>query len=179
MKFFPAIDPAGVKTSEIIKMLKEHFDVDIFDEENLDKDFPAPEHDIISWVKAEEEADENLKNKSTDDLEKEGIKRITLRQRLMLEYIYFVITGDHLDIENITLCSGSRSSDGGVPSVNWHSGDRRLYVDWCDPDDSRGALRSRQQFNPFNLDSSKKDLLEKAEELIKKAEELKQEAEKL
>jgi len=32
MKFFPAIDPAGVKTSEIIKMLREHFDVNIFDE---------------------------------------------------------------------------------------------------------------------------------------------------
>ena len=48
----------------------------------------------------------------------------------------------HLDIQNITLCSGSRYLDGHVPRVRWYGG--RLLVHWSFPGDSSGSLRSRQ-----------------------------------
>jgi hypothetical protein len=93
-------------------------------------------------VLANIEADENLKNKSANDLEKEGIKGITLLERLQLEIDYFKETGKHLDIDNWTLCSGSRNSDGSVPHVNWN--DVKLYVSWCHVDGADDDLRARE-----------------------------------
>jgi len=87
------------------------------------------------------EADEELKNFSADDLAKQNIKGVTLLERLIYEFKYFKETGKHLDVVNITLCAGSRRSDGYVPRVDWDDG--RLSVDWCHPDFSFAPLRSR------------------------------------
>src|SRR3989344_6716905 len=76
------------------------------------------------------EADPELANKSANDLAEEKIPGITLLERLLLELGYFLATGEHLDIENVTLCTGSRCSGGLVPSVHWDAGHRALYVDW-------------------------------------------------
>lgn len=90
-------------------------------------------------VKANIEADENLKNISANDLK---VKSITLLERLVLEKDYFQKTGQHLDIINLTLCSGSRRSGGGVPYVYWRDG--RLRVDWDDAGSRDPDLRSRE-----------------------------------
>ncbi len=66
---------------------------------------------------------------------------ITLMERLILELKHFEETGKHLDVDKITLCVGSRDSDGGVPSVNWNG--VKLLVDWCRTSFSCGILRSR------------------------------------
>ena len=78
------------------------------------------------------------------ELEKEGIKGITLLERLQLELDYFNETGKHLDIDNLTLCSGSRYSDGSVPYVDWVSSDSTMRVGWCYPDSRNDGLRSRE-----------------------------------
>ena len=44
----------------------------------------------------------------------------------MFELEYFKKNGKHLDVDNITLCTGSRCSGGNVPGVGW--GDARLSV---------------------------------------------------
>jgi len=88
------------------------------------------------------EADEELKNLSANQLQKQGIKGITLLERLVLELDYFKETGQYLDVINTTLCSGSRSSDGDVPRVGWRDGG--LGVSWCGPDRSDGSLRARE-----------------------------------
>lgn len=93
-------------------------------------------------VKANIEADENLKNLSVNDLRKKGIVGITLLERLLLEIDYFKKIGKHLDLENVTLCSGSRRSGGNVPSVDWS--DDRLEVFWFSTDFARGVLRTRE-----------------------------------
>ncbi len=93
-------------------------------------------------VKANIEADENLKNLSANDLTEKGIQGITLLERLVLEKDYFQKTGQHLDIQNITLCAGSRSSDGRVPRVCWDGG--KLYVGWDCVDGRHDGLRSRE-----------------------------------
>lgn len=87
------------------------------------------------------EADEELKNFSADNLAKCNIQGIAYLERSLYELKYFAETGKHLDIENWTFCSGSRDSDGRIPSVGW-VGDE-LSVRWCDPSYSSGRLRSR------------------------------------
>lgn len=94
------------------------------------------------WVRDRVEADEELKNNSADDLKASNTPGITLLERLLLELKYFKETGKHLDIDNVTLCSGSRRSGGRVPYVYWNSD--KLYVTWDDPDGRSGALRSRE-----------------------------------
>jgi hypothetical protein len=96
------------------------------------------------WVRDRQEADEELKNKSANDLQKEGINGITLEECLLFHHKYFLETGKHPDEKIWTLCSGSRYSDGNVPDVFWNSIYRELWVFWCLPDFAGGDLRSRQ-----------------------------------
>ena len=97
------------------------------------------------WFREGVEADKDLKNLSANDLEKKLIPGITLEERLLMELKYFKETGGHLDIESITLCSGSRYSDGHVPKVNWNPVHRKLNVNWYLPENSNPNLRSRRE----------------------------------
>lgn len=87
------------------------------------------------------EADEELKNLSANQLAKERVQSITLLERLLLELWYFWKSGKHLDIQSITLCAGSRNSDGDVPNVCWH--DDKLRVFHCYPGSHGDNLRAR------------------------------------
>ncbi len=88
------------------------------------------------------EAEPQRKNRSANWLRQKNIPGITLLERLLLELKYFLETGKHLDIQNATLCSGSRLDDGNVPYVGWD--DSQLKVSWCYPDDAHDALRARE-----------------------------------
>ena len=87
------------------------------------------------------EADPENANKSAND--RVGKTDITLTERLLLELGYFLATGKHLDVKNITLCAGSRRSDDLVPSVSWYADDRTLCVYWYSPGHRRPRLRAR------------------------------------
>ena len=89
------------------------------------------------------EADDELKNFSANDLKEKGIKGITLLERLVLELKYFDETGRHMDISNLTLCSGSRDSNGKVLSVRWLIDGFGFCVGWSSPSDSYSDLRTR------------------------------------
>ena len=91
--------------------------------------------------KANIEAGEDMKNISVNNLRERGIQGITLLERILLELQYFKATSKHLDIENWTLCSGSRCSDGRVPCAYWCDG--LFVVDWCLADYSYSFLRAR------------------------------------
>jgi hypothetical protein len=41
--------------------------------------------------------------------------------------------------------TGSRNSDGNVPNVNWNSDNRKVYVNWYNPDNCNDNLRSRSE----------------------------------
>lgn len=97
----------------------------------------------VIWVRNRIEADEELKNLSADMLAKQKIKSVALHERLLLEWFYYDETQGHLDIEKVTCCSGSRSSDGSVPSVCWDPAVGELGVGWCDPRDARPRIRAR------------------------------------
>jgi len=93
------------------------------------------------WVRDRIEADEELENLSVDDLKEKKIPGITLLERMLCELKYWEETEKHLDIQNWTLCAGSRDSGGDVPRVYWY--DDELRVDWYHSDSRHGHLRTR------------------------------------
>lgn len=137
--------PQGLTYADIVKVLKKRLKV-WFYTEKLDKDI---RNDVRTSNQAyavcfreRVEADEEWKSTSADKLKEKGINSITLMERLVLELKYFDETAEHLDIQNVTLCAGSRDSDGVVPVVDW-SGDK-LQVHWYDSDCAYDNLRVRE-----------------------------------
>ena len=138
----------GVTPNKVIAAFRE-LGVNVYTYvDDLDKSVPTSDRDPKNGsyrirFKKTIEADPELANKSAEDLKEEKIQGITLLERLLLELGYFMATGEHLDVENITLCSGSRYSDGDVPYVCWGAGFRGLCVSWYDPRSAGGDLRAR------------------------------------
>ncbi|HEY5382937.1 MAG TPA: hypothetical protein VIJ88_00020 [Candidatus Paceibacterota bacterium] len=100
-----------------------------------------PQGSHVVWVRDTVEADPEMANKSASDIAEAGINTITLKERMILELKYFDETGKHLDIENWTLCAGSRYSDGNVPSCRWSGG--RFGVYWAGVGGRYSYLRAR------------------------------------
>jgi len=138
----------GMTPEKIFQVCKKTFGAWKWTDDNLDKivtsDRSAKDGAYAVWVKANIEADEEFKNLSANDLKKQNHIGITLEERMLLEIFYFAETNNHLDISNWTLCTGSRFSDGGVPSVDWYSVGREVSVLGYGPDDAIDGLRSRQ-----------------------------------
>lgn len=135
----------GMTPQRLFEKCREKFGawkwIDVNLDEIVQSDRTAKNGHYAVWVRARIEADEEFKNLSANDLKKQGHKGITLEERLILELYHFWKTKNHLDIRNITLCTGSRFSDGGVPCVGWNIG--RVDVRWTPPSRADGYLRSR------------------------------------
>jgi hypothetical protein len=94
------------------------------------------------WVRDTVEADEVHQNKSTIMIKEAGIRTETLLERMIHELAFFSETGKHLDVINITLCSGSRDSDGFVPCAHWF--ESKFQVFWQFVGSQNGDLRARE-----------------------------------
>lgn len=136
-------DDGKKKTSEIIAEMREYFKCYIYDEENVDKNFPKPKKPTSRKFAYTQEPDEKYKNMSADDLEKAGVECMNFRERLLFELIYWKKEGKHLDIEYITLCAGSRYPVGDVPGSDWDSGSDGFRSGWGNSDDADDGLRPR------------------------------------
>lgn len=141
----------GVTAQSVYNACAKHFKILKYKyiDESLDKEVPvndriATTRPYAVWIRDRQEADEELKNLSANELKKRNIFGETLTERLIHELKYFLETGKHLDVENFTLASGSRYSDGYVPYVSWSSHYDELYVDWDGPDYAHDSLRSRE-----------------------------------
>ena len=115
--------------------------------DDLDKGVSTNERDpkngsYAIWVRDTVEADEVHRNKSADIVKEAGLKTETLLERMIHELAYFSGTGEHLDVKNWTLCSGSRCSGGDVPNADWD--DDEFRVNWNDTGNRVGCLRARE-----------------------------------
>ncbi|MCC6290980.1 hypothetical protein IT398_02855 [Candidatus Nomurabacteria bacterium] len=113
-------------------------------DKSVTKNDREPTASYAIWIRDRVEADQELKGRSADDLAERKVSGITLLERMLWELFYFKETGKHLDIKNVTLCSGSRHSDGLVPHAYWGPDDRKFYVDWTNRDYADDDLRSRE-----------------------------------
>ncbi len=136
----------GLTVQRLFDKCAELFPTKNWMEGNLDEivtsDRNASQRAYAIWVRENVEADKELKNLSANDIAEKGITAETLEERLLDEIKYFKQTGKHLDIANVTLCTGSRLSDSIVPSVGWSID--RLDAGSYGPDDRSDGLRARQ-----------------------------------
>lgn len=110
-------------------------------DEIIKSDRTAQNGHYAIWVRDRTEADEENKNLSADQLRDRKSEDITLEERELYELKFFAETGKHLDVNNWTLCAGSRSSGGRVPCADWNGDGFKVCWDYSD---YRGAfLRSR------------------------------------
>lgn len=138
----------GLSAQRAYDVCKQHFSCWKYADGNLDEAVPTNDRDPKTGsyaIRIREcvEADEDLANKSADDLAAIQMPGITLLERLVYELKYWKETGKHLDRKNLTLCSGSRYRDGGVPGADWSAGGE-FSVDWCDSTGRDPFLRSRR-----------------------------------
>lgn len=139
--------PQGLTHANVIKSMRKKFEVSLYTED-LDKavteNIRIANKSYAIRLRERQEADEEWKNTSANQLKQQNVNCITLLERLVYEFKHFDETSEHLDITNWTLCAGSRSSHGDVPEVHWRSGRCLLRVDWYCSDDANGAVRVRQ-----------------------------------
>lgn len=144
----PLVIPKGLTLNQLWAIYRRVFNGKIWSAYGDDLDSSVPTNDRVPTesyairIRERVEADEELKNLSANDLKKKKITGITLLERLVYGLKYFDETGNHLDRENWTLCSGSRGSGGGVPRVRLRS-DGGVGVLWFDSDHRYGDLRAR------------------------------------
>lgn len=137
----------GITLNAVLDECKKRFTVSCY-WDDLDKSITQndrmsnQEYSIL--IKDTIEADKKYENMSANKIKGKDINGITLVERLLLEIKYFDETGNHLDINTITLCTGSRDSDGGVPCVYWNPDADRLGVYSSGPDDSGRRLCARE-----------------------------------
>jgi hypothetical protein len=115
--------------------------------DDLDTSIPKNERDpktgaYAIWVRDTVEADKIHHNKSANMVAEAKMKTETSLERNLHELKYFAETGKHLDIVNVTLCSGSRYSGGVVPGASWVHG--KFKVDWNTADNRDADLRPRE-----------------------------------
>lgn len=140
--------PKGIKPSRIIQAMRAKeikvwtcSDLDYLDKIESDRE---PTKDYVIRLRDRQEADEELKNLSADNLKKKGIQGVTFTEQLLNDFYYWYQHKDHLDKQSITLCAGSRHPDGDVPGVYWDPYYGGVDVYWCYPDRAYAFLRSRQ-----------------------------------
>jgi len=128
----------------VINVMRKKFNVWTYADDldkAIDKNDRWPNESYAIRIRDRVEADEELKNISAEDLAKRGITGITCLERLIYELKYFSETGGHLDVQSVTMCSGSRDSDGDVPNVCFKDG--WVDVSWYFLSGSVDSLRSR------------------------------------
>ncbi len=139
----------GMTLNVVLKELRRKMKVYTYTED-LEDGVPTNERtsekgDYAVLIRDRIEADEELRNTSANQIEKKGIKTMTLLERLLLELFVFHFTGEHLDMKCYTICAGSRYSDGGVPSVVWYADDDELNIYWCNADDRNDNNAARAE----------------------------------
>ncbi|MFH1867160.1 MAG: hypothetical protein ABIJ81_03730 [Patescibacteria group bacterium] len=137
--------PQGIGAERVFQRCKSTFGAWKYTDCGLDEVVPTNDRTNIKtyevWIRDRVEADKELKNMSANTLAQAKILGVTLLERLVYEWKYFKESGKHLDIQKITLCSGSRDADGNVPCVYWLGG--KLRVHWAPPGYQFDSLRSR------------------------------------
>jgi len=140
---WPIVNACGITANMLIARMKKEFSVYTYTDDlgSVRSDREPVSLSYVVLVRDRVEADEELKGKSANVIAEEAIPSIVLPERLRLEFFHWWKTGKHLDVQNVTLCTGSRYRDGRVPYV--YGGGGRLSVGWDDPSCSRDDLRAR------------------------------------
>jgi len=84
------------------------------------------------WVRDRQDADEELKYLSPNFIWDNDYTTETLLERLWHGLVYFLETGNHLDKNKTTICTGSRTDNRMAPDV-CYSNNGEVIIRWCSP----------------------------------------------
>ena len=144
--------PQGLTIERTWEIAKSLFPCYTYINGNLDEAIPTSDRTAdktySTLVRDRQEADDEFRNLSANQLRDRGHKGITALETIVDEVGFFKRTGKHRDVKNITLCAGSRRSDGDVPGSRWNDG--KFYLNWYNPDNANDNLRSREKFQLRN-----------------------------
>lgn len=146
-------DYPQIKTSELIREAKILLDgkIYIYNERNIDIQFPAPKEIEISRFKKSIESDIEHKGKSHNDFITESKKYMTLRQYLILFLQVYKTTSEYLDVSGWTRTS-DLWSDGYLVMGGWYSDRSGLCLSYGDRDYGHPGAGPRERFS-FSLES--------------------------
>lgn len=140
-----------LKISQLITKLKDkrmkigtYSDSDLKSFDKVEDVVQRPDGDYAILVRDRQEADEELQNKSADDLQNEGLNTETLKERLLHGWAYYEETGKHLDEKHWTICAGSRHTHGSVPYVYCDPCYGRVDISWYGSGYQNSHERARQ-----------------------------------
>ena len=138
--------PQGLTIQQAWKIANSLFPCYTYISGNLDEAIPINDRTAdkayATLVRDRQEADDESRNLSANQLKDRGHKGVTALETIIDEVGFYKRTGQHRDMKNVTLCSGSRRSDGDVPRSDWHDGKFCLF--WYDPGSADVYLRSRE-----------------------------------
>ncbi|MFH1744802.1 MAG: hypothetical protein ABH881_01390 [bacterium] len=110
---------------------------------DMSKEERTTEKSYAIWHSGSYEADEIYKEKSANWIAEQGILTMTRMERGIFGLFAWWKHKAMIDQKNVTLCSGSRDSDGGVPRADFRVERGRFGSDWCPPLGAYGFLCSR------------------------------------
>lgn len=139
-------DRPDIQTSELIKLLRDRFPVEISGEDlpRLDKSLPPPRQTTTRKFYLNEPSDKELAMHSTNDILMSTLTVMGLRERLEFERVWFDKFGTHSDYKRTaTLCAGSPiPPHNNVAMVFWKN--KKLNIKWCCPNSKDKYLRARR-----------------------------------
>ena len=140
------IIPKGLTHRKWIEMAREIHGVDPYVQDldgSVPKNVRTPKDRSYGiWIRDRQEADVELRNLSANQIWEQKISGIILLERLVAGTAYLFDEMCHMDVDSITLCTGSRYSGGRVPSVHWNVDARELCIRLYSPAAVSGSLRA-------------------------------------
>ncbi len=123
------------RMSESFLCWKSHTNLDSY----INKNIRDTNLGYAIWVRDNVEPDEKYLGKFASEVDPNMVLGVTLLEHMIHHLVYFDETGKHLDIEGVTLCSGSRNRVGDIPRMRIGSGimgGGEVIVGWCSIDNS-------------------------------------------
>jgi hypothetical protein len=148
MKTININDNHKIPTSTMMDKLRKNFMVySYWDNEELDKKFPAPKESTTRQFALENEASA-MKGRSWYDMVDIRESMMTFREYILFFEAYHEETGKYPDEKGWTLFKDSLSG-GRVASGYWRPGGRQVWFSWDDPGNrlSPGGARVALQLN--------------------------------
>lgn len=168
-------DNHKIKTSKMMDEFKKKFSTNVYwNNEELDKNFPAPKESTEREFKDEKEPE--MLGKSYNQIYEEvGDRMMTFREYLIAFEQYYDKTGNYLDNKNITIFRDKLPGDEGVARGCWDVGGAQAEFYWlyrynCIP---RIGARVEISLNPsssipLTLSMSDLCILKSAKDIINK-----------
>lgn len=136
----------GITTKQVYDLCEALFDTDIAKGVGgIDFNLLADERDnkksYAIWVRARQEADNELAGQKPMGIKAKKLKTMTLVERMLLELRYFTEFGDHLDKDFKTICTGSPLPNGVATAGQDNN---KFFVGWEHPDYTSSKHAARE-----------------------------------